>query len=82
MKVHLAINKRGKPVRVLLSVGQEADCAYAESLVVGVPVRVLFTDRDYDVDRVVTAARAGDVTVVISSKCSRKEARTYDTELV
>ncbi|MDR2150845.1 MAG: transposase [Spirochaetaceae bacterium] len=44
-KVHLAIDKKGKPVRIIVSAGQEADCAYAPPLIVGLSVKVLIADR-------------------------------------
>ncbi|MDR2149534.1 MAG: transposase [Spirochaetaceae bacterium] len=44
-KVHLAIDKRGKPVRIIVSAGQEADCTYALPLRAGLSVKVLIADR-------------------------------------
>ncbi|MDR2150023.1 MAG: IS5 family transposase [Spirochaetaceae bacterium] len=80
-KVHLAIDKKGKPVRIIVSAGQEADCTYALPLMAGVSVKVLLADRGYDVNHVVDTACAGGIKVVIPSKRSWKVVRTYDTEL-
>ncbi|MDR2193276.1 MAG: IS5 family transposase [Treponema sp.] len=80
-KVHLALDKRRKPVRILLSAGQDADCAYAMRLIEGLPIRVLFADRGYDVNWVVETARARGIEVVIPPKRKRKEARRYDKAL-
>jgi hypothetical protein len=49
-KVPLAIDKRGEPVRILLSAGQKADYAYAMRLTERVPIRILLVDREYDVN--------------------------------
>ncbi|MDR2150563.1 MAG: transposase, partial [Spirochaetaceae bacterium] len=80
-KVHLAIDKKGKPVRIIVSAGQEADCTYAPPLMAGLSVKVLIADRGYDVNQVIDTACAGGIKVVIPSKRSRKVVRTYDTEL-
>ncbi|MDR2151034.1 MAG: transposase [Spirochaetaceae bacterium] len=80
-KVHLAIDKKGKPVRIIVSAGQEADCAYAPPLMAGLSVKVLLADRGYDVNQGGDTACAGGSKVVILSKRSRKVVRTYDTEL-
>jgi transposase len=80
-KVHLAIDKRGKPVRIIVSAGQEADCTYAPLLMAGLSVKVLIADRGYDVNQVIDTACARGIKVVIPSKRSRKVVRTYDTEL-
>jgi transposase len=79
-KVHL-IDKRGKPVRIIVSAGQEADCAYAPPLMAGLSVKVLIADREYDVNQGGDTACAGGIKVVIPSKRSRKVVRTYDTKL-
>jgi transposase len=80
-KVHLAIDKWGKPVRIIVSARQEADCAYAPPLMADLSVKVLIADRGYDVNQGGDTACARGIKVVIPSKRSRKEARTYDTEL-
>jgi transposase len=80
-KVHLAIDKRGKPVRIRVSAGQEADCTYAPPLMAGLSVKVLIADRGYDVNQVIDTACARGIKVVIPSKRSRKVVKTYDTEL-
>ncbi|MDR2150371.1 MAG: transposase, partial [Spirochaetaceae bacterium] len=80
-KVHLAIDTRGKPVRITVSVGREADCAYAPLLMAGLSVKVLIADRGYDVNQGGDTACARGIKVVIPSKRSRKVVRTYDTEL-
>ncbi|MDR2193206.1 MAG: transposase, partial [Treponema sp.] len=79
-KVHLAIDKRGKPVCIIVSAGREADCAYAPRLMAGVSVKVLLADRGYEVNQVIDTACAGGSKVVIPSKRSRKVVRTYDRE--
>jgi transposase len=81
-KVRLAIDRKGKPVRIIVSAGQEADCTYALPLMAGVSVKVLIADRGYDVNQVVYTACAGGIKkVVIPSKRSLKVVRTYDKEL-
>ncbi|MDR2194715.1 MAG: hypothetical protein LBP19_09700 [Treponema sp.] len=47
------MDKRGKPVCILVSAGREADCAYAPRLMAGVSVNVLIADRGYDVNQVI-----------------------------
>ncbi|MDR2150689.1 MAG: hypothetical protein LBO67_07770 [Spirochaetaceae bacterium] len=50
--------KKGKPVRIIVSAGQEADYAYAPPLMAGVSVKVLLADRGYDVNHVVDTAHS------------------------
>ncbi|MDR2193994.1 MAG: transposase [Treponema sp.] len=81
-KVHRAIDKKGKPVHIIVSAGREADCAYAPLLMAGLPVKVLIADREYDMNHAVDTARSrGIEVVVIPSKRSRTEQRYYDKEL-
>ncbi|MDR2193159.1 MAG: transposase [Treponema sp.] len=74
------IDKKGKPVRIIVSAGQEADCTYAPPLRAGLSVKVLIADRGYDVNQVIDTACAGGIKVVIPSKRSWKVVRTYDRE--
>jgi transposase len=46
----------------------------------GLPVKVLLADRGYDANHVADTARTGGSKVVIPSKRSRMEARSYDRE--
>ncbi|MDR2149276.1 MAG: IS5 family transposase [Spirochaetaceae bacterium] len=75
------MDKKGKPVRIIVSAGQEADCTYAPPLMTGLSVKVLIADRGYDVNQVIDTACARGIKIVIPSKRSRKVVRTYDKEL-
>ncbi|MDR2151033.1 MAG: hypothetical protein LBO67_09580 [Spirochaetaceae bacterium] len=57
-EIYLLLLKKGKPVRIIVSAGQEADCTYAPPLMAGVSVKVLLADRRYDVNYVVDTAHS------------------------
>ncbi|MDR2149921.1 MAG: transposase [Spirochaetaceae bacterium] len=67
-KVPLAIDKRGKPVRIIVSARQEADCTYAPPLMAGLSVKLLLADRGYDVNQGGDTAHSRDIKIVIPSK--------------
>jgi len=80
-KIHLAVDANGMPVRIIITQGTAADCKQAGALVEGIDANVLFADRAYDTDEIITLAKAAGMEIVIPPKKNRKVQREYDEYL-
>ena len=80
-KIHLAVDANGMPVRILITQGTTADCKQAGNLIEGINADVLFADRAYDTDGIITMAQAAGMKIVIPPKKNRKVQREYDEYL-
>lgn len=49
-KIHAVVDEAGRPIRLFLSAGQEADISQAETLVEELPAAMLVADKAYDCD--------------------------------
>lgn len=49
-KIHAVVDEAGRPIRLFLSAGQEADISQAETLVEEIPAAMLVADKAYDSD--------------------------------
>ena len=76
--MHLAVEARGLPVRVLVTSGTEADCTHALALIEGFAAQYLLADRGYDTNKIIREATRAGIHVVIPPKKNRKEQREYD----
>lgn len=56
MKLYLAVDVHGKPVRAILTSGTAADYTLALPLLEGLDVEVLFSDWGYDTDKILNYA--------------------------
>ena len=69
------------PVRIFVTAGTAADCTYGERLVEGIDAGTLLADRGYDVNKLIEAAKAAGMEIVIPPKKNRIEQREYDKYL-
>jgi len=69
------------PVRIFITEGTAADCKHASRLIEGIDADVLFADRAYDTDAIISQARSLGRELVIPPKKNRKEQREYDEYL-
>ena len=74
----MAVDALGLPLRFILSGGQSADIAYAQSLVENIQTPMLLADRGYDTDTFLTWLANNDIQAVIPPKASWKEQRECD----
>ena len=81
IKIHLAVDANGMPVRVLITEGTRADCKEAIHLIEGISAETLLADRGYDTDKIISYAVTAGMKVVIPAKRNRKEQREYDRYL-
>ena len=76
--MHLAVEGRGLPVRVLVTSGTTADCTQALALLEGFAAESVLADRGYDTNKILKAASRAGMKVVIPPKKNRKEQRESD----
>lgn len=79
--MHVVVETRGLPVRVLVTSGTAADCTQALALIEGFAAKYLLADRGYDTNKIIKEATRAGIQVVIPPKKNRKEQREYDKEL-
>jgi len=79
-KIHASVSGLGLPVKVVLTAGQEADVAQAETLIDGVAAEVVIADKGYDSQVLVERIEKRGAEAVIPSRKNRKEPRVYDRE--
>lgn len=77
-KIHVAVDGRGNPVRVLLSPGQAGDITFAPELVAGLKAEAVVGDQGYDSDAFVKSVEASGAQAVIPPKKNRVVKREYD----
>jgi transposase len=79
-KVHAAVNGLGLPVKLVLTPGQAADVAQAETLIEGVPFEVAIADKGYDSRRLVRVIRRRGAEPVIPSRSNSTAPRPIDKD--
>ena len=77
-KIHVLVDRRGRPLCYLLTPGQAADCRQAETLLEDVVFACLIGDRAYDTDAIRAWCAEHGIEVVIPSKRSRKTPIPHD----
>jgi transposase len=80
-KLHLAVNARGMPVRVLLQKCITADCTQASKLIEGINAEYMLADKGYDSDEIIKQGQKQGMIVVILPRKNRKVPREYDKDL-
>lgn len=80
-KIHAAVDALGNPLRIILSVGQQADIKQAECLLVGYETDAVIADRGYDADSLLIWLVNSQTEVVIPAKKNRLVQRSIDENL-
>ena len=81
VKIHLAVDANGMPVRILITEGTRADCKEAIHLIDGISAETLLADRGYDTNQIIAYAADAGINIVIPAKRNRKQQREYDRYL-
>ena len=79
-KIHVACDGLGKPVRIILTPGQDHDVTQGPALISGSDADKIIADKAYDDDKLVAAIEARDAEAVIPPRSNRIEQRDYDKE--
>ncbi|CAE6911036.1 IS5 family transposase ISNeu3 [Paraburkholderia domus] len=80
-KLHLGVDSRGRPLRLIVIEGQVADISHAAQLVEHLRTGAVIADKGYESDAFVQKIRATRAKVVIPPRPNRKRKRRYDREL-
>jgi transposase len=79
--VHAAVDRKGRPIRVRLTPGNEADVTQAGALLFGLRPKAVIADKTYDFDGLVGSIRRRKGRAVIPPKSNRVRFRWYDRTL-
>ncbi|MEX3606188.1 MAG: IS5 family transposase [Burkholderia sp.] len=80
-KLHLAVDSKGRPLRLIVTEGQVADISCAAQLVEHLRTKAIIADKGYDADHFVQRIRATRAKVVIPSRSNCKTKRRYNRVL-
>ncbi len=80
-KIHAVVDALGNPLRVILSVGQQADMKQAEALLTGYETDAVIADRGYDADSLLNWLADSQTEAVIPAKKNRLLERLIDENL-
>ena len=81
-KIHLLTDGTGRPVKLLLTGGQTADCTQAVPLLKGQQANAVLADKGYDTDAIVRfIRRCMKAKAVIPPKKNRLVQRRYNKEI-
>lgn len=80
-KIHATVDALGNPLRIILSVGQQADIKQAQALVADYEPNAVLADRGYDADLLIERLQLNGIEVVIPAKRNRLEERSIDENL-
>ena len=75
------VDADGKPIKFLLTGGQEADISFAEDMMSGQHSESFIGDKGYDSDAFVEYLEQKGIQVVIPPRSSRNNPRDYDAEV-
>lgn len=80
-KIHLLCNQLGRPLRLLLTGGQKADCQSAAALLANQRAKGVIADKGYDTDEIRRQLKARRMRAVIPAKRNRKRKFRHDKGL-
>lgn len=79
-KIHVACDGLGKPVRIILTPGQDHDVTQGPALISDSDADKIIADRSYDSDAFIAEIASRDAKAVIPPRSNRLEQRAYDKE--
>ena len=80
-KIHIAVDKEGKPLRCILTGGEKHDITQSDKLIAGLVGGCVIADKGYDSNAFVELIEASGMEAVIPPRSNRKSPREYDGEL-
>lgn len=79
-KIHVACDGLGKPVKIILTPGQDHDVTQGPALIESSEAEKVLADKAYDSDEFIAKIKAAEAEAVIPPRGNRKEQRSYDKE--
>ena len=80
-KIHLLCDALGRPLRLLLTGGEKADCQSATALLENQRAGAVIADKGYDTNAIRTYLASAGMTCVIPARSHRREPIPHDLEL-
>ena len=77
-KVHLLVDGRGRPLKVMITPGQQGDITTAPALLEGIPARHVLADTAYDSNALRALIKAKRATAVIPAHRPRMKLIRHD----
>jgi len=79
-KIHVACDGLGKPVKIILTPGQDHDITQGPALIANSDAKKKIADKAYDSDPFIDAIESTGAEAVIPPRSNRIEGRSYDKE--
>jgi transposase len=79
-KIHVACDGLGKPVKIILTPGQDHDVTQGSALIANSAAKKKIADKAYDSDRFIDEIESTGAEAVIPPRRNRNEERSYDKE--
>jgi len=79
-KIHVACDGLGKPVKIILTPGQDHDVTQGPALIANSDAEKMIADKAYDSDAFIEAIESKNAEPVIPPRSNRTEERSYDKE--
>ena len=79
-KIHVACDGLGKPVKIILTPGQDHDVTQGPALIADSDAKKIIADKGYDSDAFIAAIEERDAEPVIPPRSNRLQERPYDRE--
>jgi transposase len=79
-KIHVACDGLGKPVKIILTPGQNHDVTQGPALIANSEAKKKIADKAYDSDRFIEEIESTGAEAVIPPRNNRNEERSYDKE--
>jgi transposase len=79
-KIHVACDGLGKPVKIILTPGQDHDVTQAPELIADSEAEKVIADKAYDSDALIEKIKDQEAEPVIPPRKNRTEGRTYDKQ--
>lgn len=79
-KIHVACDGLGKPVKIILTPGQDHDVTQGPALIANVDADKVIADKGYDSDRFIETIQSQEAEAVIPPRSNRTKERSYDKE--
>lgn len=80
-KIHMLCDALGRPLRLLLTGGEKADCKSAQDLIEGQQAKAVIADKGYDTNQLREFLRTKKMKAVIPAKKNRKRRFRHDKKL-
>jgi transposase len=80
-KLHLAMDKAGHPLRVIVTEGTESDCKRALELILSLDAGCVLADKAYDFDEIILALFSNSTIPLISAKINRNLQCLYNKNI-